>query len=333
MIKLFEMFSGYGGASWGLKLARISFQCVGISEIDKYAIQNYNNNFPSVKNYGDCSKINPEDLPEFDLLTGGFPCQDVSFSGNRDLSKGRTNLYQEIIRIAKVKKPKYMILENVKGLISIEENHRRLIHKIVSDLNKIGYGVCWKLLNSKDYGVPQNRERVWIVCKYGGWVLGEFHFPNKETLKLRTKDLLEKEVSQKYEISLNQKRTIFKELSKKRSVIDPDIAITLLSRQYSSWRGNYIQYGFQNSQMNPIHLTNKLMSTLHTRSRDIKILEKTRIRRLTPKEVFRLMGFLNDEINLEGISDSQLYKMAGNGWDVNLASKLFRNLFNKQNIY
>src|SRR3990167_2059050 len=178
MIKLFEMFAGYGGASFGLMKAGIPFECVGYSEIDKGAIKCYEQNHKG-KNYGDCKGINPNELPDFDLLTGGFPCQDVSIAGNRDLNKGRTNLYLEILRIAKDKKPGYMLLENVKGLLSmnLEENeilHNKLIDKIVRDLKNINYGICWKVLNSKDYGIPQNRERVWFVCKYNGWEFMEF---------------------------------------------------------------------------------------------------------------------------------------------------------------
>src|SRR4030042_139325 len=201
MIKLFEMFSGYGGASWGLTLANIPFDCVGISEIDKYAIHCYNQNFPNVKNYGDCSKIDTKMLPDFDLLTGGFPCIDVSLAGKRDLSLGRTNLYKEIIRIANDKKPKYMVLENVKGLLSMQMEEGMLVDKIVRDLKKIGYGVAWKVLNSKDYGIPQHRERIWFVCKYGGWDFMEFMFPEKTKLNVFVKDLLEKEVPKKYFIS------------------------------------------------------------------------------------------------------------------------------------
>ena len=126
MIKLFEMFAGFGGASFALKKAGIPFECVGYSEIDKYAIQCYEQNHCNKEeypdddgipfevlephNYGDCSKIDLKDLPDFDLLTGGFPCQDVSIAGKRDLSKGRTNLYLEILKIAKIKKPMFMVL-------------------------------------------------------------------------------------------------------------------------------------------------------------------------------------------------------------------------------
>ena len=209
MIKLFEMFAGYGGASFGLKKAGIDFECVGTSEIDNHAMQCYSQNHKGY-HYGDCSKIDTKDLPDFDLLTGGFPCQDVSIAGNRDLSKGRTNLYSEILRIAEDKKPKYILLENVKGLLSVEINERKLVHKIVADLQKLGYGVVWKVLDSKDYGIPQSRERIWFVCKLGGWNFMEFMFPNKEELKILLKDILEEEVDAKYYLKREQIDKIIK---------------------------------------------------------------------------------------------------------------------------
>src|SRR3990167_5819305 len=199
MIKLFEMFAGYGGASFGLMKAGITFECVGYSEIDKGAIKCYEQNHKG-KNYGDCKGADPNKLPDFDLLTGGFPCQDVSIAGGRDLTKGRTNLYQEILRIVSVKKPKFLLLENVKGLLSMEVNERKLHLKIVSDLQKLGYGVVWKVLNSKNHGIPQNRERIWFVCKLGGWNFMEFMFPEKEELRIRLKDILEENPESRQEI-------------------------------------------------------------------------------------------------------------------------------------
>ena len=141
MIRLFEMFSGYDGASWGLEKAKIPYECVGYSEINKYAIECSNKNFPNRKNFGDCQKIVPEELPDFNLLTGGFPCQDVSLAGKRDLSKGRTMLINDVFRIVKVKKPKYIILENVKGLLSMKD----LWDSIKYTLNNLGYDVKYKL--------------------------------------------------------------------------------------------------------------------------------------------------------------------------------------------
>jgi len=108
MLKIFEMFSGYGGASFALNKANIPFECIGYSEIYEHAIKLYNYNHHSIKNYGDCTKIIPEELPDFDLLTAGFPCQDVASLGTGNLACGRTILVNEVFRIAKIKKPKFI---------------------------------------------------------------------------------------------------------------------------------------------------------------------------------------------------------------------------------
>lgn len=151
MIKLFEMFAGYGGASFALKKAGVPFECVGYSEIDKFAVQCFEQNHDG-KNFGDCTKIDPNNIPDFDLLTGGFPCQSFSVAG-KGLGEQDTRgtLFHEIIRIAEVKKPKYMLLENVKGLVS--KKHKATFEKILSELDRIGYDVKWSITMSK--------------CKYG----------------------------------------------------------------------------------------------------------------------------------------------------------------------
>jgi len=178
MIKLFEMFSGYGGASFALKKNKANFECVGFSEIDKHAINCYNKNhvnidsinrfgevdgFSQIKNYGDCTKIDPKELPNFNLLTGGFPCQPFSFSG-KGLGEQDTRgtLFYDIIRIAEEKKPNCILLENVKGIMS--KRHEITLNKIIDELKRIGYYVHLKVLNSKNYGIPQSRERVFFVC-------------------------------------------------------------------------------------------------------------------------------------------------------------------------
>ena len=201
------MFSGFGGASWALKKVGIDFEVVGISEIDKYAIQCFNQNFPDIKNFGDCTKINPNDLPDFDLLVGGFPCSSFSVAG-KGLGEldPRGTLFYEIIRIAEVKKPKYMLLENVKGLTN--KPHKKTFEKIISELRRIGYDVRYKVLNSKEYGIPQNRQRVFFVCKLGQWRLDEFQFPEKEELKIFLKDILEEEVDSKYYLSDEQTKIL-----------------------------------------------------------------------------------------------------------------------------
>lgn len=434
-IKLLELFSGYGGASWGLKKAGISFELVGHSEIDKYAIQIFEQNFPEAKgkNFGDCKSIDTSKLPDFDLLTGGFPCQDVSNAGKRDLTKGRTNLYIEILRIARDKKPKYIVLENVKGLLSMDLNEdgkaqNLLINKIVRDIKSIGYGVIYKVLNSKDYGIPQNRERVWFVCKLGGWEFMEFLFPEKEKLTIFVKDILEQDVDKKY--FLSQKMLEAFEKRKTQKVPQPNILFdddnkatnTITTKSGGRYQDNFIVYKkhraneireydnispclteshehkggtnapFINEKTRDINKAIEIAKKMHEETKEPiqidlyhlqhgeirplttyipqntkvhrclqsgepkeilyypqeisptlttelshqtgntfnpqKFLELTnQLRRLTPKEYFRLMGFLQDEIKLDGISDSQLYKLAGNGWDINLVSKIFKRMF------
>ena len=160
-IKVFEAFAGYGGASFGLKKSKIEHEVIGFSEFDKYAAAIFELNHPGINNLGDITQINPKMMPDFDLFTGGFPCQPFSSAG---LGKGeldiRGTLFYDVIRICKEKKPQHILLENVKGLTT--KRHKETFEKILSELKKIGYDVHWKVLNSKDYGIPQNRERLWI---------------------------------------------------------------------------------------------------------------------------------------------------------------------------
>lgn len=190
-MKYFSLFSGIGGFELGIKQAyeilrtknkkqRVQgignkkrsssefhhlgpdgFTCVGYSEIDKYAIQIYEKHF-NHKNFGDIRKIKPRSLPDFDLLIGGFPCQSFSVAGKRKGFKDtRGTLFFEIARIIASKKPKLLLLENVKGLLSHDDGHT--FGTILSSLDELGYDVQWEVLNSKNFGVPQNRERVFIV--------------------------------------------------------------------------------------------------------------------------------------------------------------------------
>ena len=192
-MKYFSTFSGVGGFELGIQLAyeelRIKdkkqglqrvgdkegqrsqrnnicldgLTCVGYSEIDKYAIQIYEKHFRH-KNYGDITTIKAEELPDFDLLVGGFPCPSWSIAGKR---KGfedlRGQLVFDIIRILRGKKPKMFLLENVKGILSHDKGNSMEV--ICEELCESGYAIDFEVLNSKNFGVPQNRERVFIVGK------------------------------------------------------------------------------------------------------------------------------------------------------------------------
>jgi len=160
--KVFSMFSGIGGFELGLLMSGKDIEFTGYSEIDKYAIQIFEKQFKGVKNYGDATTIDETRLPGFSLLVGGFPCQAFSIAGKRKgFEEARGTLFFDIARILEHKKPKYFILENVRGLLSHDSG--RTFQTILKVLANIGYMVQWEILNSRNYGVPQNRERVYIV--------------------------------------------------------------------------------------------------------------------------------------------------------------------------
>lgn len=190
-IKYFSMFSGVGGFELGLSnipktagnksrgneedstspeselLASKQFTCVGMSEFNKYSSQVLKYRFPNIKNWGDCTKIRPEDLPDFDMLCGGFPCQAFSIAGKRrGFEDTRGTMFFEVARILKVKRPKTILLENVKGLLN--HNKGETFGVIIQTLDELGYEVQWMVLNSKFFGVPQNRERVLIIGSLRG---------------------------------------------------------------------------------------------------------------------------------------------------------------------
>lgn len=162
-IKFFDMFAGIGGFRSGLE-AIGGFECVGYCEIDKYAKQAYEAMYDTGGElyFDDARKIVPEQLPDFDLLVGGFPCQSFSIAGARKgFDDTRGTLFFEIARIAAVKKPKYIYMENVPGLLNHDSG--KTFETILHTLDELGYDVCWQVLNSKNFGVPQSRNRVFII--------------------------------------------------------------------------------------------------------------------------------------------------------------------------
>ncbi len=172
-IRYFDMFAGIGGFRSGLE-AIGGFECVGYCEIDKYAKQAYEAMYDTGGElyFDDARKIVPEQLPDFDLLVGGFPCQSFSIAGARKgFDDTRGTLFFEIARIASVKKPKYLFLENVPGLLN--HNQGRAFETILRTLDGLGYNVCWQVLNSKNFGVPQSRNRVFIIGYLRGQCAGE----------------------------------------------------------------------------------------------------------------------------------------------------------------
>jgi len=174
-------FSGVGGFELGIQKAIPGAICVGQSEMQKQACDILRYKFKGVKNYGDITKINEKELPDFDILCGGFPCQSFSIAGKRmGFKDTRGTLFFDLARIAKCKRPKILFFENVKGLLSHEEG--RTITTILQTLDELGYDAEWQVLNSKHFGIPQNRERIIIIGHLRGtpnnWI-----FPIREETK------------------------------------------------------------------------------------------------------------------------------------------------------
>ena len=158
-MKYLSTFSGIGGFELGIKKKG---ECIGYSEINKYAIQIYAKHFPNHKAYGNITNISTDTLPDFDLLCGGFPCQSFSIAGKRGgFDDTRGTLFFELVRIARAKRPRYLFFENVKGLLSHDGG--RTFDTIIRTIDELGYDCQWQVLNSKNFGVPQNRERVFII--------------------------------------------------------------------------------------------------------------------------------------------------------------------------
>ena len=173
-MKYLSLFSGIGGFEYGLEQSKYDFECIGFSEINNYAKAIYTKWYPQHRDLGDASKINPKELQDFDLLVGGFPCQAFSISGQRrGFDDTRGTLFFEIARICAEKKPKYLLVENVKGLLSHSKGET--FKRMLGILSELGYDVEWEIFNSKSFGTAQNRERLYIKGyfreKCGGEIL------------------------------------------------------------------------------------------------------------------------------------------------------------------
>ncbi len=204
MIRLLSLFSGIGAFEKALKNLKIPYELAGFSEIDKFAIKSYCaiHNEKETKNLGDVKSIQTDNLKQIDFMTWGFPCQDISIAGNLkgiEKDKTRSGLYFEGYRILKEVKPKVSIIENVKNLTS--KRFKNEFASILKDIENLGYNNYWRILNAKDYEIPQNRERVFVVSIRKDIDKCSFNFPEKQFLKIRLKDLLEEKVDDKYYLS------------------------------------------------------------------------------------------------------------------------------------
>jgi len=302
-------------------------RCIGFSEIDKHAVSIYQKHFPEHKNYGDITKINAEELPNFDLLVGGFPCQAFSIAGKRGgFDDTRGTLFFDLARILKAKQPRLFVFENVKGLLSHDEG--RTFRTIISTLDELGYDLQWQVLNSKNHRVPQNRERVFIIGHLRGTSRPQV-FPIGESTT----------VNGKIRPSEKQKRNWASCLSTRYGQRWTD------ESYITAQRGRYNEDGTTSQKLEPRN--DGLSNTLTSVQKDNLMIRDGRdnrsclragrtpelghpgksIRRLTPTECERLQGFPDGWT--EGISDTQRYKTLGNAVTVNVIEDIMVKLLTK----
>ncbi len=301
-------------------LRQESLACVGYSEIDKHAIRIYEKYFKHT-NYGDIRKIKPRKLPDFDLLIGGFPCQSFSIAGKRKgFEDTRGTLFFEIARIVAAKRPRLLLLENVKGLLSHETG--RTFGIILRTLDGLGYNLQWQVLNSKNFGVPQNRERVFIVGHLRDTPRPEV-FPlcqnNSENIILPT---ITTRVTADSNGTYVGKRSTHKDLKYIGAV---------MSEKNKKWLDDGKQLSRNFPQGSRIYDAKGIATTLASQAGGlgaktglyaVKGLQK--IRRLTAKECERLQGFPDDWTL--GTSDTQRYKCLGNAVTVNVVQAIIEKL-------
>lgn len=315
-IKVFEGFAGYGGASFGLKRSGLNYEVIGMSEFDKFASDLLALNFPKIKNWGDITTINPTELPDFDLFTGGFPCQPFSSAGLQlgfDDKYGRGTLFHHIVRICEIKKPKYLLLENVKGLT--QKKFTDTFESMKKMLWDLGYGdIAYAVLNSKDYGIPQNRERLWMFARLGGLPENFEIRPPKLELKYRFGDFLDKNPPEYLYLSDDQIAHLKVKHHIESFVVDEPLC-----------------FDVYNKKIKKDALCITITQPEHNSLRVVELPKngKEIVRKMSVDEQFRFMGFKDGELNYEGHSYSQMSKRAGNGWDVNLVGILLRHIFSQ----
>jgi len=356
MLNVLSLFSGIGAFERALENVGIRYNLVGYCEIDQYASKAYSllHGVPESLNYGDITKIDETLLPKnIDLLTYGFPCQDISIAGAKkglvdsEGKKTRSGLFFDALRIIEATRPKIAIAENVKHLTS--KSMKQIFDLVLQSLEEAGYNNYWQVMNCSDYELPQSRERVLIVSIRKDVDDGKFRFPAAVPLTTCMGDYLDDEVPEGFYLSEDKTKSVIAHNAAHPGHIGDrgGICPTLLSRDYKDPKvvickmvikqiADLQHYG--NDQMNRVYSPDGLCPTLKTVSgggREVKVYDGERYRKLTPTEYFRLMGFTDADVELlmnNGISKTQIYKMAGNSIPVKMLEHLFRAVYPKRKV-
>jgi len=323
IIKLLDTFAWVWWFHLWLERAiwKENIECIWFSEIDKFAKQVYIDRFPWTKDLWSISDLDIDNLEDFDLLTWWFPCQDVSVAWKQNLDWWRTVLVEYLLQILEKKKPKYFIFENVKGLMGKKFTEFR--ESIFDRINNAWYFFQYKVLNTKDFWLPQNRERVFIV-----WCLNlkddiNFEFPQWKELTTFLKDILEEEVDSKYYMTVEQYKNLnFESLQR----LYDDIALTLDTSQWWHRQPKILVNKFNKRIMLKISWTLWCYAWF-TNKQWYQVIEwKHKIRKLTPTEYARLQWF-PDNWSTDYVSNTQAYKQMWNTVSIPVVEAIFKSLF------
>lgn len=341
-MKVLSLFSGIGAFEKALDNLGVPYELAAYCEIDKYASRSYAaiHGVPESMNLGDITKVDEKALPkDLDLVTYGFPCQDISIAYKQkglidaEGKQTRSGLFFEALRIIEETQPRVAIAENVKNLTG--QKFKAQFELVLKSLEDAGYNNYWKVLNLKDFSIPQNRERVFIVSIRKDIDNGTFRFPDAIPLKLRMLDMLEAEVDEKYYLSKRMADyvTASVEGCGFGGDINPEIARTLTATQHKMHRAgidNYVSEAYvrqignccptktrDNPNQGRIYDPSGLCPTLNCMgggNRQPCLPDEERIRKLTTKECFRLMGFDDSDYEKAASvnSNTQLYRQTGN---------------------
>lgn len=309
-----SFFAGVGGIDMGFSKAG-NFKTVYANEFDPYPVKTFELNFPIKADCRDIHSVQASEIPDFDIMLAGFPCQAFSVAGLRkgfDDEKGRGTLFFELIRIIKEKKPEIVFLENVKNLVSHDNGNTFSV--ILEQLKKEGYHVKFAVLNAMEYGnIPQNRERIYIVGFKDEEKYRNFDFPMPVKLTSKLEDIIDfdSQLEEKFYYTPGKyKGDIYDQLA---AAMDDDRAVYQWRRKYVRKNKNGVVPTLTANQGEGGHNV-CLIKTKHG------------IRKMTPHECFNTQGFPKDFKLPEDMSDARLYKQAGNSVCVTVIERIAKNI-------